>query len=252
MKEDKGCEEMTIFAVLTRALLATAIASALLLASFTEVLASDLVVVDARGIDLKPGAKIPSNAVVKLEAGVRLTLVTANGETIRLRGPFEDLPVRDVNNTQGVVESLRKMMVAPTSGTLTPGVVRSAGELTELPNPWVIDVSRSGTRCIREGEPIVLWRPTKSASAEPISITPSDRGWEAKGNWPIDVDTVTMPAKLPLTNGATFKIEVGQVEHPLMFQVLPAALENDKMRVAWMDEVGCNSQAMALVKSLAP
>lgn len=243
---------MTALAFLSRAFLAPAIAAALLLAPAARASASDLVVVDARGIDLKPGAKIPSDMVVKLGPGARLTLVTSNGETIRLRGPFEDLPVRDVSNTQGVVDSLRKMMVTPTSGTLTPGVVRSGGDLTELPGPWLVDVSRPGTRCIREGEPIVLWRPTKAVAAEPLSVTPIDRGWEAKGNWPAGVDTVTMPASLPLTNGNTFKIEVGHTEHPLMFQVVPKGLENDKMRAAWMDEVGCASQAIALAKTLAP
>ncbi len=226
------------------------IAGLLLLIAPVHASAADLVVVDARGIDLKPGAKIPSNVVVKLGAGARLTLVTANGETIRLRGPFEDLPVRDVANTQGVVDSLRKMMVAPSSGALTPGVVRSGGDLIDLPGPWLVDVSRPGTRCIREGEPVVLWRPVKAVAAEALSITPIDRGWEAKGSWPAGLDTVTMPATLPLTSGNTFKVEVGQVEHPLMFQVVPKSLDNDKMRAAWMDEVGCNSQAVALAKSI--
>jgi hypothetical protein len=158
--------------------------------------------------------------------------------------------MRDTANTQGVVDSLRKMMVTPTSGTLTPGVVRSGGDVIELPNPWLVDVSRPGTRCIREGEPIVFWRPATSAAAEPISVTPIDRGWEAKGSWPVGRDTVTMPASLPLTTGNTFKIEVGQTEHALMFQVLPKTLDNDRMRTAWMDEVGCASQAVALAKSL--
>lgn len=241
---------MIAFASMARQASLSLVAAFLLLVSPVHASASDLVVVDARGIDLKPGAKIPSNVVVKLGAGARLTLVTQNGETIRLRGPFEDLPVRDVANTQGVVDSLRKMMVAPSSGALTPGVVRSGGELIELPAPWLVDVSRPGTRCIREGEPVVLWRPVKAAAAEALSITPIDRGWEAKGSWPAGIDTVTMPATMPLTSGNTFKIEVGQVEHPLMFQVIPKSLDNDKMRAAWMDEVGCSSQAVALAKSL--
>jgi len=241
---------MFAFASVARRASLSLIAALLLLVAPVHASANDLVVVDARGIDLKPGAKVPSNTVIKLGAGARLTLVTANGETIRLRGPFEDLPVRDVNNTQGVVDSLRKMMVTPTSGALTPGVVRSGGDLIDLPAPWLIDVSRPGTRCILEGEPVMLWRPAKAAAAEPLSITPIDRGWEAKGSWPAGLDTVTMPATLPLTSGNTFKVEVGQVEHPLMFQVVPKSLVNDKMRAAWMDEVGCSSQAVALAKSL--
>ncbi len=241
---------MIALASLARGVGLPLIAALFLLSTSSYAAAADLVVVDARGIDLKPGSKIPSDVVVKLSPGSRLTLVTANGETIRLRGPFEDVPVRDTANTQGVVDSLRKMMVTPTSGTLTPGVVRSASEVIELPNPWVIDVSRPGTRCIREGEPVVLWRPVAATAAEALSITPMNRGWEAKGSWPVGRDTVTMPATLPLTSGETFKIEVGQVENALLFQVLPKALDNDKMRTAWMDEVGCASQAVALAKSL--
>lgn len=228
----------------------TAGAMLLLIGWVTSAAAVDLVVVDARGIDLKPGAKVPSNIVLKLAPGSRLTLVTANGETIRLRGPFEDLPIRDTANTQGVVDSLRKMMVTPTSGAMTPGVVRSASDVIELPNAWLVDVSRPGTRCIREGEPIIFWRPAAATSSEAMSVTPIDRLWEAKGTWPVGLDTVTMPANLPLTSGNTFKIEVGQIEHAVMFQVLPKTLDNDRMRTAWMDEVGCTSQAVALAKSL--
>jgi len=212
--------------------------------------AADLVVVDARGVELKPGEKISADAVVKLPPGARLTLVTPNGETIRLRGPFEDLPVRSVGNTQGVVDSLRKMMVTPTSGTLTPGVVRSGSDVIELPSAWLIDVSRPGTRCIAQGEPVVLWRPAAATVAETLSITPINRGWEAKGAWPVGRDTVTMPATLPLTSGDTFKVEVGKEEHALLFQVIPKSLDNDRMRAAWMEEVGCTSQAVALAKSL--
>jgi hypothetical protein len=241
---------MSAFASMARLTSLSLAAAVLLLIAPVQASAAELVVVDARGIDLKPGAKVPANVVIKLGPGARLTLVTPNGETIRLRGPFEDLPVRDVANTQGVVDSLRRMMVAPSSGALTPGVVRSGGDLVELPGPWLVDVSRPGTRCIREGEPVVLWRPVKTAAAEALSISPIDRGWEAKGSWPAGIDTVTMPATLPLTSGNTFKIEVGQAEHPLMFQVLPKSLDNDMMRAAWMNEVGCDSQAVALAKTL--
>ncbi len=241
---------MIAFASMARVASLSLVSAALMLIPPAAVAATDLVVVDARGVDLKPGAKIPATSVVKLGPGSRLTLVTVNGETIRLRGPFEDLPVRDVNNTQGVVDSLRKMMSAPSTGALTPGVVRSGGEQVDLPTPWLVDISRAGTRCVLEGQPVVLWRPEKAAASEAMSIAPADRAWEAKGSWPAGTETITMPATLPITSGGSFWVVVGPSESALTFQILPKSLENDKMRAAWMGEMGCNAQAIALVKTL--
>jgi len=44
--------------------------------------ANELVVLDAKGVDLAPGAKVDGTAKLTLAAGARLTLVAADGRTI--------------------------------------------------------------------------------------------------------------------------------------------------------------------------
>ncbi|MFX4929750.1 hypothetical protein ABTB76_19745, partial [Acinetobacter baumannii] len=54
--------------------------------------AGDLVVVDAVGTDVKPGAAIDGAKPLRLGAGARVTLVAATGAVLHLRGPYDQPP----------------------------------------------------------------------------------------------------------------------------------------------------------------
>jgi hypothetical protein len=223
----------------------------LLVSSATSVIANDLVVVEARGVEFKPGDKLNSEGVLRLPAGARLTLVTVRGETVRLRGPFEDRPVRSVAAGQtGVVDSLRNLMTRPTDSALTPGVVRSGQTGADLPEPWIVDIAREGDHCIEAGQPIVFWTAQPSGEAVPFAIRPGDRRWEAKGNWPAGQDRIAMPPTLPIQSGQMVRIAIGAAEVGLILHFVPQNLPSQEMKAAFLLEMKCERQAQAIARTL--
>jgi hypothetical protein len=146
-------------------------------------------VVDARGIELAPGAKIDGAKVLVLAAGQRLTLISADGRSLKLRGPYEDAPAPAQAAATGanVGDALKNLMNQRVAGTAALGVVRAGGAAVDLPDPWVLDVSRSGARCLVGDATPVLWGP-RFAQATDIGIEPADRSWRARGQWSAETD----------------------------------------------------------------
>lgn len=211
--------------------------------------AADLVVVEARGVNLTAGQTVDGAKPLALEAGQRVTLISADGKTIRLRGPYNGAPApAGVAEGSGVVDSLKSLVAQKQAGTATLGVVRSGAAEKELPEPWLVNVSKAGNRCIVEKEQVVFWRPEASAEQTPFVISPSDRSWQASSKWPAASDRMGIPATMPLRDGQSFEFEIAGQSTTLTFHVIPAALNKDQVRAAWMMEKGCEEQAAALVK----
>ena len=54
--------------------------------------AAQLVVVEARGIALKPGAVVDSSKALVLKQGQHVTLISDSGATLSLDGPYDKAP----------------------------------------------------------------------------------------------------------------------------------------------------------------
>ena len=54
--------------------------------------AETLIVMEARGVNLKAGAQIDGDQVLTLKEGERLTLIRSDGTVLTLRGPFSKTP----------------------------------------------------------------------------------------------------------------------------------------------------------------
>ena len=216
-----------------------------------SVRANELVVLDAKGVELAPGAKIDGTAKLTLPAGARLTLVAADGRTIRLRGPYEEAPAPATQAAQANMgDALRNLMNQRGAGTAQLGVVRAAGEGVDLPEPWVVDVARSGSRCLPANGTAVLWGPS-FADATEIKIEPADRSWRARGNWPAGQDRLALPGTIPISNGTSYQIELGGNPAAIVVFRIPAALADPVAQAAWMLERGCEDQARALARLTA-
>jgi hypothetical protein len=210
--------------------------------------ADTLVVADARGVALQPGASIDAAQPLKLTPGQRVTLIAANGATIKLSGPFEGVP--DPNNQRGasVADSLLRLASQTTQSTSTLGTVRApAGEPPA--DPWLVDVSGSGHRCLKQGGSVVFWRPPAPAD-QTVEIAPTDRAWQAQAQWPASTDRLAMPANFPTQDDQGYVIAVGPATATITLHVMPPVIATDAMRAAWMVEKGCVGQARVLVSSL--
>jgi hypothetical protein len=210
--------------------------------------ADSLVVADARGGSLTPGQTIDAGQSLKLEAGQRVTLIATNGATIKLSGPFEGVPDPGGQRNVTVADALAKLATQSAQSTATLGAVR-APEGGEAPDPWLVDVSASGHRCIAKGAEVVLWRPP-AAAEDTMALSPSDHAWEGKAKWPGGADRLRLPADFQAQDDAAYIVAVGGKTSTITFHLLPPAIASDPMRAAWMIDKGCAGQAKLLVSRL--
>jgi hypothetical protein len=217
-----------------------------LLSVSTAAWAEDLIVVEARGVALTPGDRIDSAAPLTLAEGERVTLISTAGVTLRIDGPYDAPP--ESGQSQGVDLTTKLATLLTQSDTrLEVGTTRGA-VTTVLPEPWLFDVSHAGTVCLLEGSDPVLWRPETAAEAT-FAVMPADRSWNADLVWPAGLDRLEIGSDLPIRTGETYLMVLNGEESALAVSSVPAALDNNNMRAAWMAEMGCEAQAQALLQT---
>ncbi len=229
---------------------ATTLAGAVLALSINwgTAIAATVVVVDAHGVPMKPGQTIDDAKVLNLDTGQSMTVITARGDTLKLRGPYHQRPMAGAGGGGSLTIALASLIVRRDVRASDVGAVRGGGAV-KLPEPWVIDVSHPGTRCAREASPIVFWRAAADKPAE-LSIAPLNRAWRLSAPWARGADRVLAPRELPVPGRATYVIDIGDGPVAITLLVIPVAVSNDQMRAAWMFEQSCNLQAETLVQTL--
>lgn len=230
----------------SRSLLCAALALSL---SFAAARAGELVVVEARGIALPLGTTIDDTQPLSLKQGQHVTLIAADGSTMKLDGPYDKAPaVTEKGGDDAGAAAIRALLTQANTRT-EPGIVRGGTTQVVLPTPWVLDVSRNGVVCLIEGDKPVLWREDASAEA-PLSILPGDRTWRAEATWTQGKSFLRVPGDLPIAGGKTYNIRLGKQESVITVKTVPNTLPNDAARTAWLRDVGCDAQAAALLKTL--
>ena len=211
--------------------------------------AGELIVVEARGIALQAGQVLDDTQKLTLTEGQRVTLIAANGNTLKLRGPYDQAPAAAAGSEANLGTALAALLVQKQTRTSEVGVTRAGPEAGELPDPWVLDITRPGNLCIRDGVPIVVWRPEAKRAAN-LSINSTDKSWKVITQWPSGVDRLTLPLRFPAKNRATYLVELGAIRAAVTLHTIPATVDQDKMRAGWMIEKGCAEQANALIKTI--
>jgi hypothetical protein len=210
--------------------------------------AKDLVVVEARGVALKAGQVIDDTKPLVLEDGQRVTLIADNGATLKLRGPYNQLPTSVSTGDAGLSDTLKTLIVQKDTRTSDVGVVRGA-QAAKLPEPWLLDVTRAGSLCIRDDGRVVVWRQSAGTAAN-FSISPLDRSWKMTASWPAGVDRLVLPDTFPRQVRSTYLVELDDAKNAVTINTIPAAVESNPMKAAWMIEKGCLAQAAALISDL--
>jgi len=213
-------------------------------------LSADLVVIDARGLPFQPGQVIDDTKPLVLKEGQRVTLISVNGNTLKLRGPYDQAPGAGEGGTgAGLSDALAALITQKQSRTSDVGVVRAGSAAAKLPEPWVLDVSRPGNLCVRDGDPLVFWRPSAATTAA-LTVSPLDKSWKIAATWASGADRLVIPPNLPIQSRATYLIELDETQSAITLNSIPGAVESDAMRAAWMIEKGCQAQAEALLAVL--
>jgi len=233
-----------------RALVA-ALSLTLLAVIVTPTRAETLVVMEARGVNLKAGAQIDGNQVVTLKEGERLTLIRSDGTVLTLRGPFNKTPAPPTAAASDPKQALAALVNTRAARTSSVGVIRAGEEAMPLPEPWLVDLSRSGMRCMIEEQTVTFWRPDANQEAR-FTLVPSDRSYKADFVWPRGAARL-LASKLEFKNEFNFfTIQQAGQEFALQLMTIPKSIaEGDRViLIAWLLEKGCAQQADALLRQL--
>jgi hypothetical protein len=214
-----------------------------------HVAAYPLVVVDARGGQLRPGARVDSAAPLSLKAGERVVLVGPDGRVNTVQGPHNGPPAAAGGPVQNPRLALAALIATRNDRASTVGAVRSGSLAATLPSPWLIDVSRPGERCIRDDAPPVWWRPAATDAASFV-VYPVDRSWRADFQWKPGQDSITAPALIRLDGAKMIVIKTGTQERAIRLNIIPADINDPAVLVAWMLEKACVQQADALMRQI--
>lgn len=209
--------------------------------------AATLVVVEARGIALKPGAILQSEAVLTLKQGQHVTLISETGSTLKIDGPYDKPPVAVEGGGVNLNNTLRALVTQREARSGEFGTTRAA-VLAKLPDPWLVDATRGGNGCMLENRAPMFWRPAADSESR-LTVSAADRSWKAQAKWPAGQDRLAITTDVPLRGGETYIVTVGGSESAISMVSVPATLTNDAMRTAWMAEKGCEAQAAALLQT---
>ncbi len=214
--------------------------------------AAEAVVIDAAGVGLTPGATLDGAKPLVLAVGQRVSLVTADGRTIKLEGPFNGPPVPGAEPAKGsVAASLTGLLASRGPDTSSLGVVRDAGAQPPVPEPWLVDVRHTGARCLAEGAPVVFWQEDPPDETQILTLTPADHSWSGKALWPKGVQRLQLPTTIALHDRQGYTVDLDKEPLSILIHVVPASLASDAARAAWMLEMGCEAQGTALLRTLS-
>src|SRR5258708_8105743 len=209
--------------------------------------AANLVVIEARSIALRPGQTVDSTKPLMLKEGQHVTLISPTGATIKLDGPYEKAPDADQARAVPVANALALLVTQRQARVGEVGTTRGAAP-SVLPDPWVLDASRAGTVCLREGTEAVLWRSDSARDSE-LTVAPADRSWKAEAHWPAGTDRIMVQAPALIRGGATYLVTLNGTQSAMKVENVPPILSNDPMRAAWLAGKSCEAQAEALLRS---
>lgn len=218
-----------------------------LLTSF-HVSAADLVVLTSTGANFKAGQTLPADAKLGLAVGQALTLMMPSGKVVKVTGPADAVPSESgAVDDKAVLAALTHMVKSRQADTSSLGTFRSSE--SELPDPWLVDVSRAGERCVLAGEPLVFWRPDGASPAAVTLVQPSN-SWKARADWPAGSQRLLGPESIALMDGDTLSVDINALRTDLSIRVIPAEARSESKRLTLLVRNNCMAQAQAMVRQL--
>ena len=232
------------------AVLVTALAAALALvaAISSAARAGELVVIATTGSEIGLGSVLDGSKRIQLAAGAAVTLISADGRTLKFTGPYSGAPdaAPDTGRTD-LLDALSDIVKPAEPDVSTAGIMRAS--IYAPKEPWVIDSGQPGAHCVLPGRPVPLWRPIAIGTAS-ASLKAAEG--QATVTWEDGSYTAPWPADLPLADGASYELEftVSGKTRRLSIHQIPGELDDDLARALWMHDRGCTPQAKALLAEL--
>ena len=209
---------------------------------------ADMVVVRSNSPSLKPGQVVASGASITLLAASKVMLLTRDGRTLALKGPFSGPVAEPVGAMDGgdakTVSVISRLLIASNADTSSFGGIRAM----ELGSPYAMSTD-GGIHCQVAGEKPWFEREISNLQ-EHVTITTAS-GAKETVTWADGKFALDWPAKLPFAAG-TYKIRLDAKPKPvsLTIQLVPAEIKGAIPITVWMAEHNCSAQAIRLLSSL--
>lgn len=209
--------------------------------------AADMVVVQAKGPGLTPGQVVATGAVVTLPAASRALLLTRDGRSVALAGPFSG-PVNEPGGGEAgdanTVTVLSRLLSSGGADSSALGVTRAA----DFGSPYAIPIA-GGSHCQVAAEKPRFEREIGSP-ADQLTVAAASGASETL-NWPEDEAALDWPATLPFATGG-YSLRLASQPKPaaLTIQLVPAEIKAPAAIAVWMAEHDCPAQAKKLLAGL--
>ena len=214
---------------------------------------AEMIIVSATGTEeFRPGEKLDPAEAISLPDGVRITILSKNGDMQVVTGPHEGPPVKDRKTTETGQSFPQWEMVSSIFGQTDKrseifGVTRNLdGNIPPSPKVWHVSVDSSGPRCMQPSG-LTFWR-RNADNTQKISIR-SASGTLKDISWPSGEDTLAIPGTFPVAEGRMIVSIDGELRD-LELHAVPDTLSDGApgILLGWLMEKKCNRQALALIE----
>ena len=226
-----------------------AVAAGLVIFLISGAASADMVVVRVKGgAGLKPGQVIASGASVALPADSHAVLLSRDGRTVTLTGPYSGaVSEPEGSGAAGDAKSvtvLSRLVTASNSDSSALGVTR-AGMFS---SPYAISMA-GGVHCQVAGEKVRFERELGSPEERVTVVAAS--GLSAKLVWAEGEALLDWPEKVPFAEG---HYSIGSSDRPkpvkLTVKLVPAAIKLPGAIAIWMADHQCSTQASQILAGL--
>ena len=158
--------------------------------------AAQLVVIASTAPNLKLGAIIDGAKTITLPQGSSVTLISSEGKTIKLKGPYEGQPDSSPSTSSSdLLQSLSRLVAGPPENDPSLAVFRS-GAGSARPGVWSINVDRSGIYCALPNKSVAFWRAKARKNTVLTLKQIGGQEEQTSKDWPPGEQTMLWPPKV--------------------------------------------------------
>lgn len=216
--------------------------------------AGDLVVIASSDPTFEVGIVMDGSRPINVAANASMVLVSSDGRTIRLSGPYNGAPDTSGSSSDSrLVDSLSRLITKKASSPTTLAVFRGGFKRppADRPDIWGIDIARAGKYCLRLDRPAMLWWAAARSGIDVTFSSTGDNSRHAQISWPPGKRHMAWPKALRLSDGATYVARFWPEDTgEQLVTVLMPDLNTDAHRAAWMAEHGCTRQALKILDAM--
>jgi len=217
-----------------------------------SVLAQDFVVFKSKGGQFPPGMAVKSGDIIQLGAGEYVKFITPSGKVVEVKGPHNKaLDMASSESEKGIAETLKILVAAQQKHTKDMGVtrdstavIRAANKIGWVPEPWVVNISYDGDKCVREGDAVKLWRAEQQDLKLKVAM---GQDFEAIKVLKQGETYINAPTNMPIKDGGKYQFEYGDKMTQSTLHVIPKTITSPAVLAAWMKESGCRAQAVSVL-----